>query len=200
LFALDRIRLPDRGAVHDRGVRGERLLDLARVHLEAGDDDHLLLAVDDRVVAVLVDGRDVAGVQPAVADRRLRLVGTVVVAVHELRAAQYELARLADAELPLPRLAVDDLALDVRVRDPDRPDLLLPLPVERVAVRDRRRLGEAVPLDEIRAGELDELPMRLDQQRRRTRDARLDGAQVVLLRERRVDDRVVDARRAAEGV
>src|SRR5207247_586811 len=66
LLALDGVRYTDRGRVHDRRVRRERLLDLARVHVEAGHDDHLLLAVDDRHVTVLVDGRDVARVEPAV--------------------------------------------------------------------------------------------------------------------------------------
>ena len=57
-----------RGLAHGR-VLVEDLLDLARVDVVAAADDHVLLAVDDEEVAVLVDGRHVAGVQPAVADR-----------------------------------------------------------------------------------------------------------------------------------
>jgi hypothetical protein len=38
----------------------EDLLDLARVHVVAAADDHVLLAVDDEEVAVLVDARHVA--------------------------------------------------------------------------------------------------------------------------------------------
>jgi hypothetical protein len=45
------------------------LLDFARVDVAAAADDQVLLAVDDRVVAVGVDGGEVAGAEPAVGDR-----------------------------------------------------------------------------------------------------------------------------------
>ena len=57
----------DHRALRDRGMHCEHVLDLAREHVEAPADDHVLLAVDDRVEAVLVLARDVAGVQPAAA-------------------------------------------------------------------------------------------------------------------------------------
>ena len=63
---------------------------------------------------------------------------------------------------------------------------------------DRRGLRETVALDELRAGELDEPPMSLDEERCRAGDACLDRAQVVLRRERRVVDHVVDDRCATE--
>jgi hypothetical protein len=44
----------------------EDLLDLARVDVVAAADDHLLLAVDDEEVAVVVDLAHVAGAEPAV--------------------------------------------------------------------------------------------------------------------------------------
>jgi hypothetical protein len=47
----------------------EDLLDLARVDVVAAADDHVLLAVDDEEVAVLVDAGHVARVEPAVLDR-----------------------------------------------------------------------------------------------------------------------------------
>src|SRR6266550_5550520 len=110
----------------------------------------------------------------------------------------FELARFTGWQLALPGLGVDDLRLHVGERHADRADLLLALPEQRVAVRHRGRLGEPVTLDELRPGELDEPAMRLAEERRRSRDARLDRTKVVLLRERRVVDRVVDARRAAK--
>jgi hypothetical protein len=45
----------------------EDLLDLARVDVEAVADDHVLLAVDDEVVAVGVPPGQVAGVEPPAA-------------------------------------------------------------------------------------------------------------------------------------
>ena len=42
-----------------------------RVDVGAGRQDHILLAVNNRVVGVLVDGCDIAGVNPAIAADRL---------------------------------------------------------------------------------------------------------------------------------
>ena len=42
------------------------ILDFVRIDVEARDDDHVLLAIDDVHVAALVDPRDVAGAQAAV--------------------------------------------------------------------------------------------------------------------------------------
>ena len=63
---------PDDGAVAHRRVLHQRLLDLGRVHVEAAGDDHVLQAVDDEQVAVVVEVADVARVVPAVASRRPR--------------------------------------------------------------------------------------------------------------------------------
>src|SRR4051794_16290777 len=45
----------------DVGVLVDHLLDLARVDVEPAADDHLLLAVGDEEVALVVDAREVAG-------------------------------------------------------------------------------------------------------------------------------------------
>ena len=85
----DHARLADqrRGAL-------ERRLDVRRRHVLArGVDDQLLLAVDQRDVAVLVDRGDVAGVQPAVVVERLgRALGQVAVADHHDLRAREQLA------------------------------------------------------------------------------------------------------------
>ena len=52
-------------AASRRGVVVERLLDLPRVDVVAAADDHVLHAVDDEEVAVLVAVAEVAGVEPA---------------------------------------------------------------------------------------------------------------------------------------
>ncbi len=70
------------------------LLDLARVDVVAAADNQVLLAVDDEVVAILVDCGDVAGVEPAVAHDLARRLLALPVAAHHERPAHHELARL----------------------------------------------------------------------------------------------------------
>src|SRR2546428_205092 len=74
-----------------REVRVQNFVDLPRVHLEPGDDDHLLLAVDDEEVAVLVHADDVAGVEPTVAQDSCRFLRLAPVPVHEIRPPQTQL-------------------------------------------------------------------------------------------------------------
>src|SRR5207253_1208584 len=98
-----------------------------------GNDDHLLLAVDDEEVAILVHANDVARVQPAVPQRKGRLVRSAPITVHQVRPTNAELPGLARIDLARAGLDVDDLALDVRHRDTDRPRLARSL--ARVRVR-----------------------------------------------------------------
>ena len=88
----------------------EHLLDLARVHVVAAADDHVLLAVDDEEEAVLVDLAEVAGVEPAVADRLLGGVRAAEVALHDVVALDGDLADLAGGDLVV--VVVDDPHLD----------------------------------------------------------------------------------------
>ncbi|MNT30083.1 hypothetical protein D3C72_1658600 [compost metagenome] len=66
----------------------QELLDLARVDVLAAADQHVLHAADDIAVAFFVDGGEVAGMHPAVADGfgGARLV--VPVAQHDRVAAR----------------------------------------------------------------------------------------------------------------
>ena len=66
----------DRG-LGDRGMQQDRLLDHARVDVEAAVQDQVLDPVDQVDVAVLVDVADVAGVQAAAAQRLGGLLGRV---------------------------------------------------------------------------------------------------------------------------
>src|SRR4051794_4581440 len=50
----------DDGHVADRRVAGEQVLDLAREHVLAARDDHLVVATSDEQAAVLVEVADVA--------------------------------------------------------------------------------------------------------------------------------------------
>src|SRR5262249_38661994 len=77
----------------------QRVLDLARIDVVATGDDHLLLAVDNRIDAVRVDLREVAGVAPAVAEDFRRRGGIVPVPGHHVRTGYNELADLPGADI-----------------------------------------------------------------------------------------------------
>ena len=126
-------------------------LDLARGNVLAAAHDHVLLAIDDGEVAALVEPAEVAGVQPAVDDRRGRCGLVVEVARHHLVAAHGDLADRAGRECRT--AVVDDAELDQR----RRPARALQqgavvegaLVVGRVEVRTiARELGHAVALRE----------------------------------------------------
>ena len=79
----------------DLGVRGQDVLHLGAVDVLAAGDDHVLLAVDDVDVAVLVLPHQVTGMEPAAAERLGGLLGLVPVPLHHQRAAVDDLADLA---------------------------------------------------------------------------------------------------------
>src|SRR4051794_35034068 len=68
LFAVQLVGASEHARSRDRGVLAQRLLDVAREHVEAAAKDQILLAVEDREVALVVEPAHVAGVEPAVAD------------------------------------------------------------------------------------------------------------------------------------
>ena len=76
----------------------EHRLDLGRIDVEAGADDHLLGAADDEE-AIALEAREIAGVEPAVGIDRLRgEIGRAVIAAHHVAAADMKLADLAVAD------------------------------------------------------------------------------------------------------
>src|SRR3954464_12781826 len=184
----------DHGGLGHGGVLVEDLLDLARVDVVAAADDHVLLAVDDEEVAVLVDAGHVARVEPAVAQDLLRGVVAVPVALHEVVAADRDLADLALAHLVA--VLVDDLHLDALDRRPDGARLALLVGV--VEGRDRRGLRQAVALEDLAPERLLEAAQDLDGERRATRDAQPQARGVVAIALGVVEDRVVHRRHALE--
>ena len=112
--------------------------------LAARGDEDVLLAIDDLEEAVLGEAADVAGLEPAVVGEGLlrgRLV--LVVAGEDVRAAREDLAVLGELEL------------DRRQRLADRVEAERVGPVER---QRRRRLGQAVALDDEDAARVEEAP------------------------------------------
>ena len=89
----------DHDRVGDVGGELQLVLELRRRDvLAAGGDDDVLHAVGDLEIALVVDEADVAGMQPAVAQRLGGFVRLVVVAHEDVRAAQQDLALRRDLE------------------------------------------------------------------------------------------------------
>ena len=75
-----RVGHADDGALGHRRMLEERALDLERPDAVGGGEDHVVRAADEPEVALLVADGTVAGHVPAVAERRVRVVGRVPVA------------------------------------------------------------------------------------------------------------------------
>ena len=115
-IALD--RAADHRALHDGIVGGEHRLDLGRIDVEAGADDHLLGAADD-VETIALEAREIAGIEPAVGiDRFGGEVGRAVIAAHHVGPADMQFADLAVCD----DLAVapDDFGFEARQKRADR--------------------------------------------------------------------------------
>ncbi|GHF08262.1 hypothetical protein GCM10018772_36680 [Streptomyces fumanus] len=91
-LAEDVVRLAGHGGVGDAGDLAQHLLHLAGVDVLPGADDEFLEPSGDGQVAGAVADREVAGVEPAVAQRLGGGVGLLVVAGHDVRAAHPHLA------------------------------------------------------------------------------------------------------------
>ena len=97
----------------------EHLFDLARIHVEAAAQDHVLLAVDDAVAAVVVTVADVARVEPAVTHGTpwSRRGGR---GSPSSRCGRGCRSRRARRRAAVARLVVEDAHLDAPDRVPDR--------------------------------------------------------------------------------
>src|SRR5258708_2520518 len=107
LLAVPRVGPADDGGLGHCWVLEQHLFDIAGVHVQPAADDHVLLAVDDIEVAVGVHAADVAGVQPAVANRLGGDVRHPVVALHDIGATNADFAELANRNLTV--VLVEDL-------------------------------------------------------------------------------------------
>ena len=76
----------------------EHLLDVGRVDVLAAADDHVLDAVDDVGIAVVVEIAEVAAVQPAAGQRGRSIAGRLVIAEHDIGSADADFANLARTE------------------------------------------------------------------------------------------------------
>ena len=168
--------------VHDR-------FHLGREDAITGSLDHVLLALLDHEVALVVYAPDVARVEPAVANRLRGRVRSPPVALHDHRAADHDLARFARLELGPAVVEAHDLRVHERERHPHRPVLR---PVGRADVGRRGRLAEPVALDQRVTGQRLPASRDLGRHRRAPREARPQRGEVVFGRPGPVDDGHVD--------
>src|SRR5205807_1588303 len=85
------VRHRDHGALENRGVGGEDLLDLDGGDVLPPADNDVFLAVDDRHVALGIDDRHIPGVEPAAADGLGGPFGVPVIALHHDVAPRHDL-------------------------------------------------------------------------------------------------------------
>ena len=187
---------PEDGALGDGRVLVEHLLDLAAGHVLPARLDHVLLAVDDRDVALLVEGAEVARVEPAAREALGRLPGVAPVAERGVRAAVDELAQLARGDVAT--LVVDDARLDQERRPAGRARLA-DLVLRAQHGGQRRHLGLPVEVEEAHPGQaLAELVEHLHRHDRGAVVALAQRAEVVRVEGGRAQQRDPDRRRAEE--
>src|SRR5262249_28504793 len=125
------------------------LVDLARIHIVATDDDHLFLTVDKEHVTILVVVADVAGIEPAVADLPGVLFRAIAIAGGELRPAHADFAAFAGGHDARAGFEIHHFGLIAGGRDTDGADLAGAM--QRILM-DRRALRHAPALEQDRAG------------------------------------------------
>ncbi|MNH24475.1 hypothetical protein D3C79_844070 [compost metagenome] len=140
-FAGAFVRDADHCAVGHLWMTHDHFFDLVRVHVEARDNDHVFLAIDDPGKAIRVDHGDVTGLEPTLAIERLgSRLRMLPVALHHLRALDAQLATFAHRQFMA--FIVDDLEPRTRYRDTHCPQARQ-LAV-RVGAGYRRGFGQAI--------------------------------------------------------
>ena len=105
-----RVLDPDHRRFGDRGVADGDVLERDRADPFAAALDHILRAIGDLQVTVGIDGRDIAGGKPAVAQRRSAF--GPVIAGRDPPAAHQKIAEARAVPRQLVARAVDDLKID----------------------------------------------------------------------------------------
>jgi len=179
-------------------MREEHFLDIARQDFVSRRDHHILLAIHNIEVPFLIDLADIAGAQPAIRRKRgFRFFRAIPVPLHHHRTLNDQFALFVGSERNiLTCFQIDDLGINIRQRDADRP--LLALAEHRVAVRNRRQFGHTEALHQASAGDLTELLLNFNRQRRGTADTGFDRLQVVLIDAWMIDNADVHRRDAGK--
>ncbi len=178
----------------------EHRFDVSGIDVVATGDDHVLLAVGDVEIALLVHIANVARVEPAGlavgvgAQGVGRLGGQVPIALHDLGAVHDDLADLADGQFLLAGLQVDDLEIGVGQGHADRVGLG---PVYGVHGDTGAGLGQAVGLQHLASGDGLELILDLGRQGGRRTHGEAQGGEVVPISPREIEKADEHGRHAA---
>ncbi len=194
-FASGLVRDAEGDGFLDLGIFVQHLVDFAGKDVVAADDGHVLLTVDDKIVAVAVAIGDVAGVEPAVRERGGGFLRLIPVAFHDLRTANDEFAALVVAEFGLAGFDVDDACFGFRDGHADGAYFLKP--VHGIGDDHRRGFGKAETFGDVGVRDVLELLEAGLGEGRGTGNAELDAGKVVmsdvlLLHEGDVDGRSAD--------
>src|SRR5262245_11653829 len=141
------VRDADNGNERDSGMSHHHLFEFTWIHIHARPDHHVLLAVDDREVPVRIERPDIAGMEPPVPHDFSGRVRPVVVALHDVRSADHDLAALPRRHRPA--AVVDAAHVDTEDRLPHRARLART--GQLVETGHRRRLREAVAFQHTNA-------------------------------------------------
>ena len=162
-------------------------LDLVRENIETGHQDHVLLAVNDAYIAMIVHDADIAAAKSAISGHRPRCFRRAVpVAGHDLRPGDAYLTGLTDRQLAPRIIANGDHGRGQRQAD----RTVVFLQVDGIDSRCRGGFRETVGLDQGAAGDL--LPALGNDllHRHSATDGELQAGKIQLCKVRVVEQRV----------
>src|SRR5690606_28104529 len=98
-FARMLVRYADSSGLHDAWMPGGNFFDFVWIDIEAGNQDHVLLAVDDLGVTAFVHEAHVARAEETIGhDRAFGFIRTFPISLHHLRAAHADFPDLTERQ------------------------------------------------------------------------------------------------------
>src|SRR4029077_15854667 len=165
----------------DRRVLVDRLLENARIDVEAAAQQHVLGAVDDENEAVLIHVADVASAEETVKRRHLgRRIRPVPIAFHHIWALDADFAAFATRDILLRVINVEELDDDAGHRHSTGSGLAHAILLGRREGAGRRGLGHAPAFGQVTAGDRNKLLRDLKRQWRPAGATIFERAQAVL--------------------
>src|SRR4029077_12323712 len=183
----------------DRRVLVDRLLENARIDVEAAAQQHVLGSVDDENEAVLIHVADIACAQETTERRHLaRRFRPVLRSLHHIWALDADFSALATRDILLRVINAEELDDDTGHRHSAGSDLAHAVLLGRCEGAGWRGLGHAPAFAQVTAGDRSKLLRDLKRQRRPARAAIFERAQAVPGSLGMVDQRGEHRRHTAE--